>query len=54
MIEKNGKIYEIKECAGCWTVILKEGILSVEIKVPKEICETEEDLKLYIEKENIF
>lgn len=54
IIEKNGKIYEVSERAKHWSVVLKSGALSVDFQVSKDICETEAELKEYIEKEEMF
>ena len=54
IIEKNGKQYEVAERLKHWLVVLKVDKLSVNFEVSKEICETEAELKKYVEKEDMF
>ena len=54
IIEKNGKKYEVSEYPKHWRIVLKEGALSVDFNVPKEIAATAEDIKSYIETEKMF
>lgn len=53
-IEKNGKYYEASEWSRYWLVALKLDTLTVDFQVSKDICETEAELKEYIEKKEIF
>ncbi len=52
VVEKGGKVYTVHECKGYWSVNTESGGLSVEIKVDKAICETEKDLRAYIDSNN--
>lgn len=54
IVEKNGKLYELNERKNHWSVILKSGALSVDFQVSKDICTTVEELKEYIQKDNMF
>lgn len=54
IVEKNGKSYEVTERKKFWSVVLKSGSLTVDFQVSKDICETEAELKEYIEKEDMF
>ena len=54
IIEKSEKRYEIFERLKHWLVVLKSGALSVEFQIPKDICNTEAELKEYIESEKMF
>ena len=53
-IEKNGKICDVTEKAALWVVSRKIGALTVEIKVPKDVCKDEAGLRAYVEREEIF
>lgn len=53
-ITKGGKEYEISEREECWTVSRKIGALTVEYKVPKDICKDEAELHAYIERDDLF
>ena len=53
-VEKNGKLYEVYERKTIWSVILKSGALTVNIQVPKDICVTFEEVKEYIQKDDMF
>ena len=53
-VEKNGKQYEVYERKTIWSVILKSGALTVNIQVPKDICATFEEVKEYIQKDDMF
>lgn len=53
-ITKNGKEYAISERAECWTVSRKIGVLTVEYKVPKDICKDEAELRIYVEQDDLF
>ena len=54
IIEKNGKKYEVREYPKYWSVSFKQGALSVDFKLSKEICKSKPELKNYIEKEKMF
>ncbi len=54
VIEKNGKEYAIAERAEGWTVSRKIGALTVEYKIPKDVCENEAELRAYIERDDLF
>lgn len=53
-IKKGGKEYTVKDCNGYWSVTLAAGALSVEYKVSKEICKTENELREYVKAEELF
>ena len=53
-IKKKGKVYEIKETVKQWTIKTTASKLGVNYNVPKEICETFEDLKKYIAENDLF
>lgn len=54
VIEKNEKKYEVRENAKSWSIALRSGALSVTFNVSKDICETEEDVRQYVEREAVF
>lgn len=54
IIEKNDKLYEVTERKKHWSVVLKSGSLTVDFQVSKDICATVEELKEYIQRENMF
>ena len=54
IVEKNGKLYELNERKNHWSVVLKSGSLTVDFQVSKDICATIEELKEYIQKEDMF
>ncbi len=54
IIEKNGKNYEITEYTTHWVVRLKNGDLTVDFQIPKEICKSIVELKNYIYTEKMF
>lgn len=54
IVEKNGKLYELNERKKHWSVVLKSGSLTADFQVSKDICATVEELKEYIQKENMF
>lgn len=54
IVEKNGKQYEVTERKKHWSVVLKSGALTLDFQVSKDICGTIEELKEYIQKENMF
>jgi len=54
IVEKSGKQYEVAERRRHWSVVLKSGSLTVDFQVSKDICATIEELKKYIQKEDMF
>ena len=52
--QKGEKEYTIEEQKMFWVVSNKGGALTVEYKVPKDICKTQEELVEYINKEGLF
>ena len=54
IIEKNGKKYEIIEYTAHWLVRLKNGDLTLDYQIPKEICKNSIELKDYIYQEKMF
>lgn len=53
-IEKNGKVYAVRENKKSWTVTIGEGRVSISANVSKDICPTFDDLKAYIAKNDLF
>ena len=53
IIRKGNKEYTITERRECWVLSCKIGGLSVEYKVPKDICADEEELRAYVEAEEL-
>lgn len=53
-IEKNGKVFTVRENKNSWTVVRAEGRVSVSCNVPKEICRTFDELKAYIAENDLF
>ena len=45
---------EATERRECWVLSCAIGGLSVEYKVPKDICADEEELRAYVEAEELF
>ena len=54
IIEKKGKVYIVKESASKWAVKTENGKLHVTYEVPKTLCPSEEDLRKYIEQDDII
>ena len=54
IIEKGSKQYEVKELTHDWAVVAKVGKLTTDIRISKAACPTLENLKNYIQQENIF
>lgn len=54
IVEKNEKMYEVTERKKHWSVVLKSGALTADFQVSKDICATIEELKDYIQKEDMF
>ena len=54
VIRKDGKEYSVTELAECWVILRRIGELSVEYKVPKDICADEAALRKYVKTEEIF
>ena len=53
-INKNGKEYSIEERKECWVVSHKFEILTVEYKIPKDVCKDKEELCAYIKQQELF
>lgn len=53
-IEKNGKVYAVRENKKSWTVTISEGRVSISANVPKDICPTFGNLKAYIAENHLF
>ena len=53
-IEKNGKVFTVRENKNSWTVVRTEGRVSVSYNVPKEIRPTFDELKAYIVESDLF
>ncbi len=54
VIRKETKEYRVTERRECWLLSCTIGGLSVEFKVPKDICANEEELRAYVEAETLF
>ena len=54
IIEKNGKSYTVTEYRDKWTVKAESGKLSVAYDVSKEICSTADELREYVNNNNLF
>jgi hypothetical protein len=54
IIRKGNKEYRVTERSECWALSCTIGGLSVEYKVPKDICADEEELCAYVEAEELF
>ena len=54
IIRKGNKEYRVTERSECWALSCTIGGLSVEYKVPKDICADEEELRAYVEAEELF
>ena len=54
IIEKNGKEYAIEEQQNNWKISCKFGRVSVEYKIPKDVCSDQNALRKYIETEELF
>lgn len=54
IIRKGKKEYTIAERRECWVLSCKIGGLSVEYKVPKDICADEEGLREYVKTNELF
>lgn len=54
VIRKGNKEYTITERRECWVLSCTIGGLSVEYKVPKDICNDEKELRAYAEAEELF
>ena len=54
IIRKGNKVYRVTERSECWVLSCTIGGLSVEYKVPKDICADEEELRAYVEAEELF
>lgn len=53
-ITKNGKEYAAAEYSDKWTVKADSGKLSVAFEVSKSICETFDELREYVLKNDLF
>ena len=54
MIKKGDKNYEVTENKSQWTVHLSYGNLKVAYKISKKDCPTIEELKEFIEQNDVF
>ena len=54
IIRKDTREYSIEERRECWVLSCQIGGLSVEYKVPKDICADEEELRAYVQAEELF
>lgn len=53
-IEKNGKIYDVRENKASWTLSTKYGKIEVSYNVPKADCPDFNTLKAYIIASDLF
>ena len=53
-IEKNGKVYTVRENKNAWTVSIKFGRVSLVYNVPKADSPTFDDLKAYVVESDLF
>lgn len=54
VIEKNGKVYTVKESDKKWTVSTESGKLAVSYDVSKELCGSAEQLQEYVMNNDLF
>lgn len=54
IIEKKGKSYTVKESIKKWTVLAEIGKLAVSYDISKDICNTAEELREYVLKNDLF
>ena len=54
IIEKCGRIYTVTELRDKWTLKAENGKLSVAYDVSKEICSTTEELREYMQQNDLF
>ena len=54
VIKKGSDVYTVSEAPSLWTVKKEIGKVSFEIKVPKDICPTLEELQAYVLQSDIF
>ncbi len=54
IIFKGDKEIVVEERQNCWVISRKVGKLSMEYKIPKDICADEDALRAYVEKESLF
>jgi hypothetical protein len=53
-IEKNDKIYSVRENKASWTLSLKAGRVEVSLNVTKKDCPTFESLKAFVAENEVF
>lgn len=53
-ILKDNRVYTVKESENKWTVKQENGKLSVSYEVSKELCETEQKLREYVQNSDLF
>lgn len=53
-IEKNGKVYAVRENNKSWTVSIKYGHIDVNYNVQKADCPTFDDLKAFVAENDLF
>lgn len=53
-IGKENKTYTVSEHRDFWILTLKAGELSVDFKVPKDMCPDEDALRAYVKEEPLF
>lgn len=54
LIEKNGKVFEVKENPNSWTLTTKYGKIDVAYNVPKLDAPTLEELMEYVAESELF
>ncbi len=53
-IEKDGRVYVVTETAKQWNIKTDASKMGVFYNIPKEICETFNDLKRYVAENELF
>ncbi len=48
MINKDGRVYQVKENKCSWTLSRKAGAIEVTYNIPKESCATYEELEAFV------
>lgn len=54
IIKKESNIYSVAEAKDKWVVKLEGGKVSIAYEIPKGICYTIDELKMYIQEDDLF
>lgn len=54
VIQKDGNMYSITELNSKWIVKAEEGKVSIACEISKDICSTIDELKKYIQENDLF